>query len=111
MNVATTLIIGAGCHAVIGAGVFFAPEEPHRAQVFIATTLKGLLVALLVAFTIQTSPRLMNGAVVGLLYGLLFGLVVFLAKGSSLRTTPHLLGGSVLQGALTGTLIAAFAFR
>jgi hypothetical protein len=79
-------------------------------QIFVATTLRGVLVALVVTFTIQSSPRLMLGAGAGLAYGLL-GLVVFLAKGASFRSTPHLLGGSVLQGILTGPLVAAFAFR
>jgi hypothetical protein len=111
VSVTTTLLIGAAIHAVIGAGVFFAPDEPHRFQIFVATTLKGLLVALLIGFTIQCSPRMVNGALAGLLYGLSFGLVVFLAKGASFRSTPHLLGGSALQGVITGALVAAFAFR
>jgi len=111
VNVTTTLLIEAAIHAVIGAGVFFAPDEPHRLQIFIATTLKGLLVALLIAFTIQSSPRIVSGILAGLLYGLSFGLVVFLAKGASFRSTPHLLGGSALQGVITGALVATFAFH
>jgi hypothetical protein len=111
MSITTTLIVGAVVHAVIGAGIFFAPEEPHRALIFLATTLKGLLVALLIAFTIQSSPRVLSGALTGLLYGVSFGLVVFLAKGASFRSTPHLLGGSALQGVITGALVAVLAFR
>ena len=111
MSITTTLLLGAAVHAVVGAGVFFAPEEPHRLHIFIATTLKGLLVALLIGFTIQHSPRIVNGVEAGALYGLGFGLVVFLAKGASFRSTPHLLGGSVLQGIITGALVATLAFR
>jgi hypothetical protein len=47
----------------------------------------------------------------GLLYGFAFGLVVFLAKSASFGTTPYLIGGSVVQGIISGVLIAEFAFR
>jgi hypothetical protein len=66
---------------------------------------------LLVAFSIQSAPRIATGAAAGLLYGVSFGLVVFLAKGASFRSTPHLIGGSLVQGVVSGALIAAFAFR
>src|SRR5665213_1338983 len=111
MSVVTVLAIGGFVHAFVGAGIFFAPDEPHKTQIFVASTLKGLLVSLLVAFTIQSAPRVSLGAAAGLLYGLSFGLVVFLAKGASFRSTPHLIGGSLIQGVVTGALIAAFAFR
>jgi hypothetical protein len=111
MSFVAVLAIGGAVHACIGAGVFFSPDEPHKTQIFVATTLKGLLVSLLVTFSIQNTPRLAFGAAAGLLYGLSFGLVVFLAKGASFRSTPHLIGGSLVQGLVTGSLIAAFAFR
>ena len=111
MNIMATLLIGAFVHGLIGAGVFFAAEEPHKAQIFLATTLKGLLVALLVAFSLDVSQGIWIGASYGLHYGFAFGLVVFLAKGASFKTTPHLIGGSIVQGVITGALIAKFAFR
>ena len=41
MNILTTLLIGACVHALVGAGVFFAKEEPYKVQIFVATILKG----------------------------------------------------------------------
>jgi hypothetical protein len=111
MNLLTTLLIGASVHALVGAGIFFAKEEPYKAQIFFATILKGLLVALLIGFTLQAraSRTVWAGVGFGLLYGLAFGVVVFLAKGADFRTSPHLLSGSVIQGVLSGALIALFA--
>ena len=111
MNLATTLIIGGCVHAFIGAGVFFAKEEPHKAKIFFATTIKGLLVALLIGFSLKTASGVWAGTGYGLLYGFAFGLVVFLAKGASFKSTPHVLIGSVVQGVVTGALVAALAMK
>lgn len=113
MNILTTLLIGAGVHALVGAGIFFAKEEPHKVQIFVATILKGLLVALLIGFSLSArgSAGVWIGVLYGLLYGLAFGMVVFLAKGADFKTTPHVLSGSVIQGVITGALIALFAFN
>jgi tetrahydromethanopterin S-methyltransferase subunit E len=51
------------------------------------------------------------GVLFGFLYGLAFGLVVFLAKGADFKTTPHVLAGSVVQGVLTGAVIALLALK
>jgi hypothetical protein len=113
MNILTILIIGACVHALVGAGIFFAKEEPHKVHIFVATILKGLLVALLIGFSLQasTSQGMWAGIGYGLLYGLTFGVVVFLAKGADFKTTPHLLSGSVIQGVITGALIALVTFK
>ena len=110
MNLPAILIIGACAHALLGTGIFWAKEEPYRVQIFAATILKGMLVALLIAFTLEagTSKSVGAGAGYGVLYGLAFGFVVFLAKGANFKTTPHILIGSILQGVLTGALIAKF---
>lgn len=107
------LIIGACVHALVGAGVFFAKEEPHRVLIFVATTLKGLLVALLIAFSLnaQSSQTVWAGVLYGLLYGLAFGVVVFLAKGADFKSSPHLLSGGVIQGIITGAFIALLVFK
>ena len=111
MNILTTLIIGASVHALVGAGIFFDKEEPYKIQIFAATILKGLLVALLIGFSLNASVSqgVWAGTGYGLLYGLAFGVVVFLAKGADFKSTPHILSGSVIQGVITGVLIAVFA--
>ena len=113
MNILTTLIIGGSVHALVGAGIFFAKEEPHKVQIFGATILKGLLVALLIDFSLRakTTPSWLAGVLFGLLYGLAFGVVVFLAKGADFKTTPHILSGSIIQGIITGALIGLLAFN
>jgi hypothetical protein len=113
MNILTTLIIGACVHALVGAGIFFAKEEPYKVQIFVATILKGLLVALLIGFSLQArvTPGWLAGVLYGLLYGLAFGGVVFLAKGADLKTTPHVLSGSIIQGVISGALIALLALN
>jgi len=88
------------------------PEgEPNKVQIFVATILKGLLVALLIGLSLKSSQGMLVGGLYGLVYGSAFGLVVFLAKGASFRTTPYLLSGSAVQGIATGILIASFAFK
>jgi tetrahydromethanopterin S-methyltransferase subunit E len=79
----------------------------------VATILKGLLVALLIGFSLQAriTPGWLAGVLYGLLYGLAFGIIVFLAKGADFKTTPHVLSGSVIQGVITGALIALLAFN
>ena len=113
MNFLTTLVIGACAHALVGAGIFFAKEEPYKVQIFIATILKGLLVALLIGFSLQArvSQGVWAGVFYGAIFGLAFGLVIFLAKGADLKSTPHILSGSIIQGILSGALIALFAFK
>jgi hypothetical protein len=110
MNIIKILIIGGVVHALVGAGIFFAKEEPHKAQIFLATIIKGLLVALLVGFSL-TTRSVLAGSLYGLLYGLAFGVVVFLAKGADFKSTPYILSGSVVQGIITGALVAAVGFR
>src|SRR5580765_3153767 len=112
MNLLITLVIGACAHALVGAGIFFAKEEPYKVQIFAATILKGLLVALLIGFSLQArvSRGVWPGVLYGATFGLAFGLVIFLAKGADLKSTPHVLSGSIIQGLLTGALIALFAF-
>ena len=59
MNPLTILTIGGLVHALIGTGIFFAEEEPHKAQIFLATIIKGLLVALLIGFSMKVSQGIL----------------------------------------------------
>jgi hypothetical protein len=107
MNLLTTMVVGGCAHALIGAGIFFAKEEPYKVQIFIATIIKGLLVALLIGFSLQAkaSQGIWVGVLYGAIFGLAFGFVIFLAKGADFKSTPHVLSGSIIQGIVTGGLI------
>ena len=109
MNLAYVLLIGAIVHAFIGATVYFSPDEPNKGGILAATTIKGLLVALLIGFSIAPNPGWLAGVGFGALYGFAFGVVVFLAKGG-FKAAPYVIVGSVVQGAIAGALIAKFAF-
>jgi hypothetical protein len=92
-------IIGACVHALVGAGVFFAKEEPHKAHIFVATMLKGLLVALLIGFSLKAgaSPGIWTGAGHCLLYGLAFWCCCVFGEGKriSRRTRIYWAGASL----------------
>lgn len=109
MKILLVLAIGGLVHALIGATVYFSPDEPNKAGILAATTIKGLLVALLIGFTIAPDPGWLNGIGFGVLYGFAFGLVVFLAKGG-FKSAPYVIIASAVQGAIAGGLIGKFAF-
>jgi len=109
MNIVATLLIGAVIHALIGASVYFSPDEPNKGGILAATTIKGMLVALLIGFSISAQPTWMSGLGFGALYGFAFGLVVFLAKGG-FKSAPYVIVASVVQGALAGLAISKWGF-
>jgi hypothetical protein len=110
MNIPLLLLIGALVHGLIGATIFFAPEEPHKLGIVAATTIKGLLVSLLIGFSLQTRNTLLLGVGFGALYGFAFALVVLLAKGG-FKHVPYILPSSVVQGIITGLLASWLAMR
>lgn len=112
MNFYVVLIIGAVLGALDGAGIFFAPEEPYKWQIFLAATLKGALVALLTGFSLAPDSRWWTGLGTGALYGLAFALVVYLAKGGPQSgDAPYVIPSGIIFGALTGLFITIWAFR
>ena len=81
MSLPIVILIGAVFGALGGAGIFFEPREPYKWQILCAATLKGVLIALLTAFSITAITRWWLAIAIGALYGLAFGLVIYLAKG------------------------------
>jgi uncharacterized membrane protein len=107
MTVTIILAIGAILGALDGGGIFFAEGEPYKIEIFIAATLKGMLVSFVTAIT-MSHPRLVwQGALVGGAYGLAIALVVFFAKGAFRSgDAPYILPISFVTGVVNGVLLA-----
>lgn len=107
MNVPIVVAVGAGLGFLGAAGIYFEPEEPYRAHIVGAGTLRGALVGLLTASFLPEGSGWLQGLGLGALFGMLFGLVVYLAKGGRASgDAPFILPTSVVTGGLTGLLIA-----
>lgn len=112
MNVLIFAVTGAGLGVLDGVGIFFAPEEPYKWQIFIAATLKGALVGLLTGFSLSPNSHWWTGMGTGALYGLAFALVVYLAKGGPKSgDAPYVIPSGTVVGALTGLLLIIFATK
>ena len=107
MKLLTIVLIGAVVGAIDGGGIFFAPGEPYPMEIFAAAILKGMLVALLIAFSLREQRSLVRGASFGLLYGCTLALVVFLAKGGvRSMDAPYVVPSGALFGVITGLILA-----
>jgi hypothetical protein len=82
MNLIVVLIIGVAIGVLDGVGIFFAPGEPYKLEIFFAAILKAILVSLITGLSLKKGNPWWQGAGYGLLYGFAFALVVFLAKGA-----------------------------
>ena len=67
MNFLVVVVIGAALGALDGVGIFFEPKEPYKWQILFAATLKGVLVALLTAFSLAATIRWWSAMVMGTL--------------------------------------------
>lgn len=112
MNFVVVVIIGAVLGALDGVGIFFAPEEPYKWQIFLAATLNGALVGLLTGFSLAPGSRWWTGMESGALYGLAFALVIYLAKGGPQSgDAPYVIPSGIIFGALTGLFIILWGFK
>lgn len=112
MNFFLVIVIGAVLGALDGAGIFFAPEEPYKWQIFFAAMLKGTLVGILTGFSLASTSRWWTGMGTGALYGLAFAVVVYLAKGGPQSgDAPYVIPSGIIFGALTGLFIIILAFN
>jgi len=80
MNLMAVLVIGGVIGAVEGGSVFFARDEPYKTEIFLAATLKGVLVGLLTGLSLGTQSLWWQGAALGSLYGLSSLLLCFLPR-------------------------------
>jgi hypothetical protein len=111
MHLIAVLIIGGFMGAVDGGGIFFAREEPYKVEIFLAATLKGLLVSLLTGLSLSAQSLWWQAAGYGALYGLLFALVVFLAKGGfRSKDAPYVVPSGLVTGAVIGVMVVLLAF-
>lgn len=112
MNFFVVVVIGTVLGVLDGAGIFFAPGEPYKWQIFSAATLKGGLVGILTGFSLAPTSSRWSGMGAGALYGLAFAAVVYLAKGGPQSgDAPYVIPSGIIFGALTGLLITIFAFK
>ena len=111
MNILLTILIGIVVGAIDGGGIFWAKEEPYKIEIFIAATLKGVLVSLLTAYSITVNDTWWHGMLLGALFGFLFAAVVFLAKGGfKSKDAPYIIPSGIVMGCITGVLLWAFVF-
>jgi hypothetical protein len=112
MSVSIVLVIGAVIGALDGVGIFFAPDEPFKIEIFVSRTiLKEILVALLTGLSLTSSSAWWQGALYGLLYGVAFALVIFLTKGGfKSMDAPYVVASGAILGIVTGLLLLKFAF-
>ncbi|PYK38409.1 MAG: hypothetical protein DME60_11245 [Verrucomicrobia bacterium] len=111
MNVVVVVVIGGIIGALDGVGIFFAPGEPFKTQIFFAAILKGILVSILTGLSLTSRSAWWQGAGYGLLYGFSFALVIFLAKGGfKSMDAPYVVPSGAILGVVTGLLLIKFAF-
>jgi hypothetical protein len=111
MSVVIVLVIGGVIGALDGVGIFFAPGEPFKTEIFLAAILKGILVSLLIGLSLTNDSAWWRGAGYGLLYGVAFALVIFLAKGGfKSMSAPYVVPSGAILGVVTGLLLVKFAF-
>jgi hypothetical protein len=111
MNVIVVVVIGGIIGALDGVGIFFAPGEPFKIQIFFAAILKGILVSILTGLSLTSRSAWWQGAGYGLLYGFSFALVIFLAKGGfKSMDAPYVVPSGAILGVVTGLLLVKFAF-
>src|SRR6516225_5669592 len=107
MNFPIVILIGVVFGALDGVAIFFEPKEPYKWQILCAATLKGVLVALLTAFSLSAPTRWWSAMVTGALYGLAFSLVIYLAKGGPKSgDAPYVIPSGIITGALIGFLLS-----
>ncbi|HXE57754.1 MAG TPA: hypothetical protein VNK43_07130 [Gemmatimonadales bacterium] len=109
MSLLSVLVIGALLGAIGGAAVLVRGKFPDRTELFLAVTLKGMLVALLTAHTLVPDSTWSHGLGLGALYGLASGVMLFLARGGTRREDRlRLFPESIVTGAIIGVLLVVY---
>ena len=109
----TPLVIGIG--AVTGllgeSGINFDPRTPGKRFTVAAGILRGTLVAVMSGLSMYVHSGWVVGSGFGMLYGALFGLMICLSRGATAwQQAKLIIPSSAVTGALSGALVAWFAF-
>ena len=106
MHLAIVCGVGAALGLVSTLGVLFVRSDAGKLPIVAAGTLRGLLVALLVASSAHAARGWLGAAGLGALYGGLVGTMIILSHGKSARQhAKYILAPSVVSGALIGVLV------
>ena len=112
MNIGAVILIGLIAGFLDGVGIFFEPREPHKIEILFAAILKGILVSLITALSLNGQNTWIRAAGFGLLYGFAFALVIFLAKGGfKSKDAPYVVPSGLILGLLSGIAIWKFALK
>ena len=109
-NLPLSLVIGSVVCCLGALPIYFDKHVPFKGNVIAASTMRGVLVALMVAQSITLQTSWAASAGYGALYGLLTATVVVLSKDSKLLMhAKYMLPSAVVTGAIIGALIAKLA--
>jgi hypothetical protein len=111
VHLPVAIAVGAGVCFLGALPIVFDKHVPAKGNIVAASTLRGVLVALLVAFSISAQTSWAAALGYGVLFGLLSATVVVLSKESKLLMhAKYMLPSAAVTGALIGVLILRFAF-
>jgi hypothetical protein len=112
VNFLVVVVIGAVFGVLDGVGIFFEPKELYKWQILFAATLKGVLVGLLIGFSLTATTRWWSAMAIGALYGLAFSVVIYLAKGGPKSgDAPYVIPSGIVTGGLIGLFIVIWGFK
>jgi hypothetical protein len=111
MNTPLVIGIGAVVGLLEGSGINFDPRIPGRRFTVAAGILRGTLVALISGLSMYVHSGWVVGSGFGMLYGALFATMICLSKGASAwQHATLVIPRGAVTGALSGALVACFAF-
>ena len=100
------VLSGAAVGFLETSGIWFDPGEPYPTFIVAAGTIKGALVALLIASFVRRGSSLRTALLVGGTVGLAFSAVVFFSKGGwKSWGAPLVVPFGVASGVLLGAVV------
>ena len=97
------IIAGVLLAGLMGLSIFFVPEEPLKGPIYLATSIKGGLLGLMLATALSKKTRWSATLIAGAALGGLMGLVIALAKG--FESAPLVIPISLVQGMLLAAIL------
>jgi hypothetical protein len=109
MHIHIVVAIGAVLGSVSTLGIYFDRRTDGKGYIVAAGSIRGVLVALLVASTPMITGLWLRAAAFGVIYGAVVALMIVLSHGKSARQHAiYIFPPSIISGALIGLLIAQF---